>query len=451
MEKIIFLNLFLTLLGGTITGIFIGMIPGLGVLAAMVIAIPLLATLQPTEIVFFYLGLIIASQFTGSMVATFFGIPGEITSIPASVAGYSLFKQGNGRDALVLAATGSLFAGCVTTLMIFLLFENLRDVTWIYSSKIYAVMMSLVVLYLIMMKKNYLTNLFLVIIGLFLGALGQNVSLQSYSMTFNQGWLTQGLDLPIFAMLSFVFPTLLMTSFEGKKTNTIKNNNKYNVLSDSKLFCKYLVPCFRGTTIGIIAGIIPAVGTAVCSNIAWVIEKSIKPLNYRSQLISAESANNSANLISLIPVILFGLPILASEAIMIELTRSKNGNIGFEWFNEHIGYFSRMELLCLSSILISFFMYFLSTRYAMRVINLVNKIPFYFIKFVLPICITLFLLFDLYLDHNIQIGLFTLLIGSIICFMAVKYKINTLPVLFSFLISSQFLLSLTVVYNIMVV
>ena len=66
MEKIIFLNLFLALLGGTITGIFTGMIPGLGVLAAMVVAIPLLATLQPTEILFFYLGLIIASQFTGN-------------------------------------------------------------------------------------------------------------------------------------------------------------------------------------------------------------------------------------------------------------------------------------------------------------------------------------------------------------------------------------------------
>lgn len=451
MEKIIFLNLFLALLGGTITGIFTGMIPGLGVLAAMVIAIPFLANLQPTEILFFYLGLIIASQFTGSIVATFFGIPGETTSIPASVAGFRLFKQGKGRDALVLAATGSLFAGCATTLMIFLLFDNLRDVTWIYSSKVYAIVMSLIVLYLIMMQKNYLTNLVLVIIGLFLGALGQNVSLQSYSMTFNQSWLSQGLDLPIFAMLSFVFPTLLMTAFRGKKTNTIKNNNKYNLLYDSKSFCKYLVPCSRGTIVGIVAGIVPAVGTSICSNLAWVIEKSIKPFEYQSQLISAESANNSANLTSLIPVILFGLPILASEAIMIELIRSKNGNIGFEWFNEPIVYFSRIELLCLSSILISCVMYFLSTRYANRVMKLLNEIPFYFIKFILPICITLFLFFNLYLDNKIQIGLFTLLLGSIICFTAVKYRINTLPVLFSFLISSQLLQSFRVVYNIIVV
>lgn len=441
----IILHFIWTLIGVT-TGIVFGLIPGLGVLSAVSLFLLLLYHIDPLNILLFYAGLIVAIQFMGSVTATFFGIPGEPTSIPASVVGFKMFNQNKGTESLVIAGMGSLFASVASSLLLLVVVYGLREQYWLYSQKLYSAIFVIVLLYLVFINKKIITNIFLIFLGLFLGAIGNN-DIQSLSLTFNQNWLSSGLDFKIFVLNCFAIPCLLAHNFIMKKIKKTNDLYRSNLKNNFLLFFKNFIPCVRGTILGWITGLIPGVGTNLCSNFAWTIEKKLKT-NNQSQLMSAESANNSANISSLFPVIVLGIPILASEALIINAMEAKAGVIGFGWFIQEQHGVARIYYLIVSCVLVSFLMYFLSTNFADKIVSAVKKLSVNFFKFWIPLIILGLSLYINYLDYTLLAGIFTFFISSIIGYFVYRFKIDSIPLIFSFLIASNFLQSIQVVISI---
>ena len=58
-----------------------GLLPGVGMMTLMVLILPLASLFSVFDLVSFYTAALITTQFTGSVVATHFGIPGEPSSI----------------------------------------------------------------------------------------------------------------------------------------------------------------------------------------------------------------------------------------------------------------------------------------------------------------------------------------------------------------------------------
>jgi putative tricarboxylic transport membrane protein len=431
------LNLFWLLSGG-ITGIVVGLLPGFGVLSAVSMFVLFFVLTDPLNILIFYIGLIVSTQYMGSVTATLLGIPGETTSIPASISGFKMFKEKKGTQALVLAAQGSLFASLFAVAILVAAIFILQQQYWMYSQKLYFFIFMCILFYLVFINKNILINFILIILGLFLGAIGQN-PLERLSLTFNQNWLLPGLDYRIFIILAFTLPTLMI--FFKKK---IKNENFVGELKNIefiekvRIFKNNFLACLRGTMIGVFAGLVPGVGTSLCSNFAWTLERKIKSDDAK-QLISAESANNSANISSLFPVIILGLPILASEAIILNLMEMRAGLISFDWFLSNQNGYPRFFYVILSAVLITLIVYVAATRFAKSLCIIVNRIPNNIIIYTIPIALTLIFLYLNYLDLTLSCGLLTVLISLIICYFCVRFKIDSSPLIFSFLISQKFL------------
>jgi len=80
----------------------------------------------------------------------------------------------------------------------------------------------------------------------------------------------------------------------------------------------------RGSLIGAIAGLIPAVGNTVCSQLAWRIEKYFSDADSHSlrRLTSAEAANNSSAVAVMLPLMMFGIPIVSSEVVLFSILQS---------------------------------------------------------------------------------------------------------------------------------
>jgi putative tricarboxylic transport membrane protein len=104
------IHIFLAAMHGLIMGTLLGCIPGLGVLSGVLLSMPFLLDYSALAVFIFYLAMIIASQYTGSIVATYFGIMGELTSAPAAKVGYALYRRGHGSHAIILGALGSVCA-----------------------------------------------------------------------------------------------------------------------------------------------------------------------------------------------------------------------------------------------------------------------------------------------------------------------------------------------------
>ena len=70
-------------LAGITCGYFSGFIPGVGNLVTLLLVYPFLLDSSLLQLLLFYMALTSTSQFSGSGVATVFGVPGEASSLPA--------------------------------------------------------------------------------------------------------------------------------------------------------------------------------------------------------------------------------------------------------------------------------------------------------------------------------------------------------------------------------
>ena len=105
------------LLAGTVTGI----VPGAGVMVAMIIATPLLMSFDVIQLLLFYMSLASMVQFTGTIPAVYLGVPGETNSLPAVVEGTKFNKRKMAKLAIGISAIGSVLGSFVAVAITFTL------------------------------------------------------------------------------------------------------------------------------------------------------------------------------------------------------------------------------------------------------------------------------------------------------------------------------------------
>ena len=66
---------------GCLVGSVAGLIPGTGLLVSLMVMYPYLINLDLIGLICFYIGLANLAQFTGSVTAIHFGLPGEANSL----------------------------------------------------------------------------------------------------------------------------------------------------------------------------------------------------------------------------------------------------------------------------------------------------------------------------------------------------------------------------------
>jgi TctA family transporter len=90
---------------------------------------------------------------------------------------------------------------------------------------------------------------------------------------------------------------------------------------------KYRWCMLRGALIGAVGGLVPGLTTIASSHYAYTAEKLISK-NYQKghmpALISSEGANNSGAITMLLPLLMFGVPITVSEAMIFGILDSKS-------------------------------------------------------------------------------------------------------------------------------
>ena len=110
-------NLGLCLIG-CLLGTLIGVLPGIGPIATIAMLLPITYGLSPLGALIMLAGIYYGAQYGGSTTAVLVNLPGESSSVVTCLDGYQMAKNGRAGSALTIAALGSLFAGCVGTLML---------------------------------------------------------------------------------------------------------------------------------------------------------------------------------------------------------------------------------------------------------------------------------------------------------------------------------------------
>jgi len=306
------------LLAGTITGI----VPGAGVTVAMVLATPLLMSFDVTQLLLFYMSLASMVQFTGTIPAVYLGVPGETNSLPAVIEGTKFNRRKMAKLAIGICAVGSVLGSLVAVAVTYgLLSVLVEHITVFFSNatKFYLYIFIIAFCLLVYNKKNILVNLSLCAGGFVLSVPGESDISPDFRYTFGIEDLQFGVPLmPV--LIGFLIVPTIAKMFSSSNSDVFLPNIDIGFCKVIKYFRKKLIASsLRGSIIGYLCGFVPGVSTVLSTNASYSFEKKLHPNNPGKLLVSSETANNSGQFASMLPLLLIGIPITGSEIVLYSL------------------------------------------------------------------------------------------------------------------------------------
>ena len=420
---------------GVTVGIIAGFIPGVGVFTSMMLMLPFLYSLEPYQLLTFYIALASTTQYIGSITATVFGLPGESSSLPAVKEGHALFQQGQGSIAISGSAIGSFLGSLLVLALVAFFIPTLSQIYQLYNTKIMALVMMLVVVLIVASQKQIGVAILMAVVGYYLSQVGCREADGVCFMTFNNPDLTTGLPLISVVAALYVVPQITRPT-EWYKNKSIKLETNFELHALKKYF-KHFGASLRGTVIGFVVGFLPGTGTVVSSNLSYSIEKwwqtkkgKYKLGNYQS-LVSAETANNAAAFTVLLPLVVFGIPLIPSEALLYDIQMS-NGFVMGENFTPKI-FFENLALVLVVTNFIALIVAWPLAKYVVYI----QKLPAKLFK----ILIWLVLIWALYTvgEKNFQEAYYLIVFFVLAPVGYLLRKFDTMPLIFTFIIGERLL------------
>src|SRR6266403_843742 len=281
------INLLYALIG-CLLGTLIGVLPGIGPVATIAMLLPVTFNLSPVAALIMLAGIYYGAQYGGSTTAILVNIPGESSSVVTCLDGYQMARQGRAGPALAVAALGSFFAGCVSTLIIALAAPPLAEVALKFGPSEYFSLM---------------------VFGLVAATV------------LAHGSLIKAIAMVVFGLL---FGTAeIVANLELKDKREIFTKDVKNLWPTKDDFKRSWAAVLRGTALGSFLGILPGGGALLASFGAYTLEKKISrhPEQFGKGAIEGvagpESANNAGAQTSFIPMLTLGIPSNAVMALMI--------------------------------------------------------------------------------------------------------------------------------------
>jgi TctA family transporter len=307
---------------GVVLGTLIGVLPGIGPLATIAMLLPVTFNLSPISALIMLAGIYYGAQYGGSTTSILVNLPGEASSVITCLDGYQMARQGRAGPALAIAAMGSFFAGCVSTLVIAMFAPPLAEVALEFGPVEYFSLMVLGLVGATVLAYGSLVKaIAMTILGLLLGLVGTDVNSGIPRFCFGLFELSDGIGFVVVAMGLFGFAEVIANVERGANQEVFvkKVTGLMPTLKDLKDSSGAIL---RGTTIGSMIGILPGGGALLSSFAAYTLEKKIgDPSKFGKGEIrgvaAPESANNAGAQTSFIPMLTLGIPSNPVMALMI--------------------------------------------------------------------------------------------------------------------------------------
>ncbi|MBK1839789.1 tripartite tricarboxylate transporter permease [Azospirillum sp. YIM B02556] len=308
---------------GVVLGTAIGVLPGLGPVAAIAMLLPLTYGLQPELALIMLAGIFYGSQYGGSTTSILVNIPGESSSVVTCLDGHQMARQGRAGTALATAAIGSFFAGTVSTVLIAGFAPVLATIAFRFGPAEYFSLMILGLVGAVALAHGSMVKaLGMILIGLLLGLVGTDVTSGGQRFTFSLPDLFDGIDFVAISMGLFGIAEVIASA--GRAGNRDILTRRITGLLPSRSDLRRMAPAvLRGTAVGSFLGLLPGGGATLSSFTSYALEKKLSrtPGAFGRGAIEGvagpESANNAASQTSFIPMLTLGIPSNAVMALMI--------------------------------------------------------------------------------------------------------------------------------------
>jgi putative tricarboxylic transport membrane protein len=294
-----------------------------GPIATITMLLPITFGLPPVGALILLAGIYYGAQYGGSTTAILVNIPGEVTSVVTTLDGHQMARQGRAGAALGVAALGSFFAGCFSTLVVAGLAVPLTRLAMVFGPAEYAALMLAGLAFAVVLARgSVLKSIAMILLGLLLSTVGTDLETGVDRMTFGLPALSDGLEFAVLAMGLFGFAEVLR-NLEATEARDVVRAPIGNIWPTRQELRQSAGPVVRGSLVGAVLGILPGNGAVLGPFASYALEKRLAkdPSRFGRGAIEGvagpESANNAGAQTSFIPLLTLGIPPNAVMALMV--------------------------------------------------------------------------------------------------------------------------------------
>jgi TctA family transporter len=317
-------TLFYCFFGVTI-GMVIGVLPGIGSMAAISMLLPLTYYLEPGQALIMLAGIYYGAQYGNSITSILLNVPGTPSSAVTALDGYPLSQQGKAGPAIFITTIASFFGSCFAIVCLAAFAPAIANFALEFgSAEYFALMVFGLIAASTVAPGSQIKGLAMVVIGLLLGLVGSDITSGTFRFTFGLVELSDGLNLVAVAMGVFgateVISNLSRPHHERGTARHVRIRELIPSAADMRLSIK---PMLRAAPTGTFLGVLPGAGATIASFIAYGIETRVAADRSRfgkgaiEGIAAPETANNAAAQGSFIPTLALGIPGDAVMALML--------------------------------------------------------------------------------------------------------------------------------------
>ncbi len=367
------------LLVGSVGGVIIGAIPGVGPAVAIAILLPATFALDPIVGLTALLGIYGSSMYGGAIPAILINTPGTAVNALTTYEGTPMTKRGEGRRALSLAYSASFFGGIFSVIALIVLSPVLARVAPMFGSReIFLAALLGMVLVVLAHRGRVMAAGMMASFGIFLNTVGLEPIQYSQRYTFGQSWLSGGINLIVVILGLFALSqafVLLTDPDKRDKAEAIRGG----LFAGFKELAAYKRVATVSASFGVLMGMIPGVGefTAQFLSYSYAQKTSKTPEMFGNGspegLVASETSNNAVPAAAMVPLLALGIPGEALTAMMLSVFYVHNVVPGPQLFQNSMDFVVALYLaLLILNVLVIIFLLF-STNVLLKVIEIPSR------------------------------------------------------------------------------
>jgi putative tricarboxylic transport membrane protein len=376
-------SVMIAILVGSVGGLLIGAVPGIGPAIAIAILLPATVFLDDLVSLVLLLGVYGSSMYGGAIPAILINTPGTPVNALTTYDGYAMTRRGEAGRALSLAYSSSFVGGCFSIMCaliaLFLFGPYLRDLGALFGQR--DILMAAVlggVLLIAAHRQTMGIAAMLFGFGFLIAMIGRQSTRKIDRFTFDIEYLYSGFNLIVVIVGIFALSQAL-NLMTGKDDDPPEARVTDGILSGFKELAGKKIVAVCSACYGTVMGIIPGVGEFVAQFFSYSTARAISkdPTRFghgsSEGLVASETSNNAVPAAAMIPLLALGVPGEALTAMMMVVFFDAGIKPGPDIFENNPDFlFSLFTALLIINVLVLMTL-LISTKYIAKMIYIPNR------------------------------------------------------------------------------
>lgn len=314
----------MVLVFGTVLGIILGALPGIGSTVAVAIILPFTLTMSQAPAILLLLAVYAGSVYGGSISAILINTPGTPQSAATCLDGYPMSQRGEAGLALGWSTIASVVGGIASSILLIFAAPQLAAFALNFGPiETFALIMLGMTCIVSVSEGSVIKGLLAGAIGVFLSTVGGDPITGEARFTFGDYRLIAGFNLLAVVIGVFALSEVLLRA--SQKLEAGGDLFKFDGIVVPKLsaWSGRLKGLLKSTAIGCGIGVLPGTGAATAAFISYAEARRSSPNKDNfgkgepDGIIASESANNAVTGGALVPTLALGIPGDAITAVML--------------------------------------------------------------------------------------------------------------------------------------